>query len=81
MSRCKACDCILGDVGKLSSLDLEEHNHIPEQEEDLCSSCLYVARDGYSGYNISTAERERYIRDFFYKKDEEGIDLPWNEEW
>lgn len=68
MTRCVACDTMINSTasGK-KRLDPEDMNENFKEEEDLCNTCLGIAREAYLFYNEDDpAVRDEDTRRHFY---------------
>lgn len=67
--RCKGCDAEISEIRRTKKrLNPDDMGENFQEEEDLCNTCLGVARDSYLHYNEDAYEvRDEDIRKWFYR--------------
>ena len=77
MCRCRACNAIIGSVEKTKKrLDPDCLDKNFDEEEDLCNTCLGVAKDTYLLYNEDDPDvRNRDTERHFYTNEDSFDDL------
>ena len=71
--RCKCCNKMMSRGQKYAILDTQTlAEEMEDIEEDMCSSCVGVARDCYLGYNSDTIDFEASVKAYFYHNEQDG---------
>ena len=64
MSHCKACDKAINFPNTWKIFDKHYDDVIPDVEENLCQTCLGIAKECYKGYNVLAEIRNEALYRF-----------------